>query len=147
MKVILKEDVEHLGRAGDVLDVSDGYCRNFLLPRRLALPATTRSVTQIEHRKRLVADKISRERKAAEEVRKRLEDVACKIAREAGEEDKLFGSVTTRDIADSLAEEGFDIDHRRIKLDAPIKNLGIYHVEVKLATDLTAQVKVWVVAK
>ncbi|NOZ00400.1 MAG: 50S ribosomal protein L9 [Deltaproteobacteria bacterium] len=147
MKVILNQDVEQLGQAGDIVDVSPGYCRNFLIPRGLAVTATTRSVKQIEHRKRMVADRIARGRKSALALKESLEKVACKIAREAGEEDKLFGSVTTRDITVALADEGFEIDHRKVKLESPIKHLGIYHVDVKLATDVAAQVKVWVVAK
>jgi large subunit ribosomal protein L9 len=94
-----------------------------------------------------VADQIAKNRKDAEGLKARLEDVACKITREAGEEDKLFGSVTVRDIADVLAEEGFEIDHRKVILDQPIKHLGVFTVEVKLATDVVAKVKVWVVAK
>lgn len=147
MKVILNQDVDSVGRAGQVLDVADGFGRNYLLPRGLAMLATPRAAAQVEHRKRLVAAKLVRARKEAEALKSRLEDVACKIAREAGEEDKLFGSVTTRDIADALAEEGIEIDHRKVVLDAPIKHLGVYHVDVKLAPDVVAKVKVWVVAK
>lgn len=147
MKVILKQDVEQVGRAGQVVEVSPGFSRNFLIPRGLAVPATAGTVAQIEHRKRLVADSLARARRAAQELKERLETVACRIAREAGEEDRLFGSVTSRDIAAALADEGFEIDHRAIRLDNPIKHLGIYHVEVKLAPEVIAQVKVWVVAK
>jgi large subunit ribosomal protein L9 len=147
MKVILSQDVEQVGKAGTVLEVADGFGRNYLIPRGLALPATARSINQIEHQKRIVADKIAKTRQDAEGLKKRLEDVACKIAREAGEEDKLFGSVTIRDIADALAEEGIVTDHKKIVLDSPIKHLGVYTVEVKLATDVVAKVKVWVVAK
>jgi large subunit ribosomal protein L9 len=147
MKVILNQDVDQVGRAGQVLDVADGFGRNYLIPRGMASPATARSVAQLDHRKRLVEAKLNRERKEAEGLKRRLEDVACKIAREAGEEDKLFGSVTSRDIADALADEGIEVDHKRIVLEAPIKNLGIYHVDVKLGFELIAKVKVWVVAK
>jgi large subunit ribosomal protein L9 len=147
MKVILNQDVEQVGRAGDVKDVADGYGRNFLLPRGLAVLATPRAADQMEHRKRLVHDRIVRERKTAEAVKMKLEEVACKIAREAGEEDKLFGAVTSRDVADALHEEGVEIDHRKILLDQPIKHLGVYTVDVKLATEVIAKVKVWVVAK
>ncbi|MBM4397159.1 MAG: 50S ribosomal protein L9 [Deltaproteobacteria bacterium] len=147
MKVILNQDVDQVGRAGQVLDVSDGFGRNYLLPRGLALLATPRAAQQVEHRKRLVASRLVRQRKDADGLKARLEEVACKIAREAGEEDKLFGSVTTRDIADALAEEGIELDHRKVVLDAPIKNLGVFHVDVKLAPEVVAKVKVWVVAK
>lgn len=147
MKVILNQDVEQVGQAGEIVEVSPGFSRNYLLPRGLAVRATTRSVKQLEHSKRMVADRIARERKGAVALKESLEKVACKIAREAGEEDKLFGSVTTRDITAALADEGFEVDHRNIKLDAPIKQLGIFHVDVKLAPEVLAQVKVWVVAK
>jgi len=147
MKVILSQDVEQVGKAGTVLEVADGFGRNYLIPRGMALPATARSINQVEHQKRIVADKIATARKDAEGLKGRLENVACKVAREAGEEDKLFGSVTIRDIADALAEEGIEIDHRKIVLDQPIKHLGVYSVEVKLSTDVVAKVKVWVVAK
>ena len=147
MKVILSQDVEQVGKAGTVLEVADGFGRNYLIPRGFALPATARSINQVEHQKRVVADKIAKTRKDAEGLKGRLEDVACKIAREAGEEDKLFGSVTIRDIADALAEEGIEVDHKKIVLDAPIKHLGVYTVEVKLAAEVAAKVKVWVVAK
>ena len=147
MKIILNQDVEQVGKAGDVKDVSDGFGRNFLIPRGLAMLATPRASDQMEHRKRLVHDKIVRERKSAEAQKMKLEEVACKIAREAGEEDKLFGSVTTRDVCDALHDEGVEIDHRKIVLDQPIKHLGVYTVDVKLAPEVVAKVKVWVVAK
>ncbi len=147
MKIILSQDVEQVGKAGTVLEVADGFGRNYLIPRGLALPATARSINQIEHQKRIVADKIAKTRQDAEGLKGRLEDVACKIAREAGEEDKLFGSVTIRDIADALAEEGIVVDHKKIVLDSPIKHLGVYTVDVKLAAEVVAKVKVWVVAK
>lgn len=147
MKVILTQDVDQVGKAGQVLDVADGFGRNFLVPRGLAMPATTRSIAQVEHRKRVVADRIARELKTAEALKAKLEGVSCKIAREAGEGDKLFGSVTNRDVADALAEEGIQIDHRAVQLDPPIKDLGAFEVPVKLAPQVVAKVKVWVVAK
>ncbi len=147
MKIILNQDVEQVGKAGDVKDVSDGFGRNFLIPRGLAMLATPRAKDQMEHRQRLVHDKIVRERKSAEAQKMKLEEVACKISREAGEEDKLFGSVTTRDVCDALHEEGVEVDHRKIVLDQPIKHLGVYTVDVKLAPEVVAKVKVWVVAK
>lgn len=147
MKVILKQDVDQVGRAGQVVEVSAGFSRNFLIPRGLAVPASARTLAQVEHRKRVVADQLSRARRAALSLKERLETVSVRIAREAGEEDRLFGSVTSRDIAAALADEGFEVDHRAIRLDNPIKHLGIYPVEVKLAPEVIAQVKVWVVAK
>lgn len=147
MKVILKQDVERVGRAGQVVDVSPGFSRNYLIPRGFAIPATAGSLAQVEHRKRLVTDALARKRRAAIDLKERIEAVACRITREAGEEDRLFGSVTARDIAAAMAEEGFQIDHRAIQIEHPIKHLGIYNVEVKLAPEVTARVKVWVVAR
>jgi len=147
MKVILTQDVDQVGTAGQVLDVADGFGRNYLVPRGLALPATSGSIAQVEHRKRIVADRIARELKTAEALKAKLESVSCKIAREAGEGDRLFGSVTNRDVADALAEEGVQIDHRTIQLEMPIKDLGAFEVPVKLAPKVVAMVKVWVVAK
>jgi large subunit ribosomal protein L9 len=147
MKVILTQDVDQVGSAGQVLDVADGFGRNYLVPRGLAMPATTRSIAQVEHRKRVVADRIARDLKSAEAIKAKLESVSCKIAREAGEGERLFGSVTNRDVADALAEEGIQIDHRTILLDPPIKDLGAFEVSVKLAPQVVAKVKVWVVAK
>jgi large subunit ribosomal protein L9 len=147
IKVILNSDVDSLGHAGQVVDVSDGFGRNYLIPRGLAMRATERNVALLAHKKRVVRDKLVREHRSAEALKSKIEEVACKIAREAGEEDKLFGSVTSRDIADSLADEGIQIDHRKVLLDPPIKHLGVHQVEVKLAPEVVAKVKVWVVAK
>ncbi|MBP7126442.1 50S ribosomal protein L9 [Myxococcota bacterium] len=147
MKVILSQDLETLGRAGDVKEVSDGYARNFLFPRGIALPATRRSMEQIEHQKRLVADRIAAARKAAMGLKERIEATPCKVAREAGEEDRIFGSVTARDIAAALAEEGIEVDHRKIQLEQPLKNLGVFTVPVRLEREVVAEAKVWVVAK
>lgn len=147
MKVILKQDVDQVGRAGDIVEVADGFGRNYLIPKGLAIRATAGSLAQIEHRKRMVEAGIARARKAAVALKERLEGISCRIAREAGEEDKLFGSVTARDIATALAEEGIHVDHRAIQLEKPIKHLGIFPVQIKLARDVVATVRVWVVAK
>lgn len=147
MKVILNQDIEQLGRAGEIKEVADGFGRNYLLPRGLAVLATPRAAAQIEHRKRVVQAKIVREKKNAEALKSKLEQMACKITREAGEEDKLFGSVTARDIADALHDEGIEVDHRKVLLDHPIKHLGVYSVDIKLAPEVIAKLKVWVVAK
>lgn len=147
LRLILNEDVEHLGNVGDIVDVAPGYGRNFLIPRSLAVPATTRNVKQLEHTKRLIAVKRAKAIKTATQLAKRLSEVSVTIAKPVGEEDKLFGSVTNRDIADALAKEGQTLDRRSIQLEKPIKNLGVYSVDVKLHSDVTAQVKVWVVAE
>ena len=147
MKVILLKEVQGLGKPMDTVDVAPGYCRNYLLPKGLAIVASARSLKQVEHNKKMVEARLAKERRKALELKQKLEEISCKVAREAGEGDKLFGSVTNRDIAVALAEEGFSIDHRQISLEAPIKHLGIFYADVKLAPDVVAKVKVWVVAK
>ncbi len=147
LQVILNEDVPHLGNVGDVVEVAAGYGRNFLLPRNLAVLATSRNVKQVEHAQRLVAVKKAKALKTAGDLASRLADVSVTIARAVGEEDKLFGSVTARDIADGLESEGYTIDRRHILVEAPIKNLGVHKIDVKLHADVRAQIKVWVVAE
>ena len=147
LRLILNEDVEHLGTVGDIVDVAPGYARNFLIPRNLAVPATTRNVKQLEHTKRLIAVKRAKALTVAAALSKRLGEVSVTIAKPVGEEDKLFGSVTNRDIADALAKEGFTLDRRNIVLDKPIKNIGVYNVDIKLHAEVATQVKVWVVAE
>lgn len=147
LKVILNEDVPNLGSVGDVVVVAAGYGRNYLIPRNLALPATSRNVKQLGHTRRLIEAKRSRAMKSAGSLAKKLEDVSVTIARAVGEEDRLFGSVTSRDIEDALSAEGYTLDKRNILLEGPIKNLGVHKVDIKLHTDITAQIKVWVVAE
>lgn len=147
MKVILKQDVEMVGKAGEMKNVADGYARNFLVPRGLAVLATSRSIAEVEHRKRMVEAKMRSDLKDAEALKDRLGQVACKIAREVGEEERLFGSVTNRDIAEALNAAGIEIDHRKIVMSAPLKHLGAHEVSVRLSAEVTAVVKVWVVAK
>jgi large subunit ribosomal protein L9 len=147
MKVILNEHIDHLGKAGEIVDVADGFARNFLIPHGKAVLATTRSVKALEHAHRQVQAQLLRERKTAEAMKEALEKIAVNIVHEAGEEDKLFGSVTNRDIAEALVAEGFTVDHKTILLDNPIKTLGTFKVAIKLTTDVSAEIKVRVVAK
>jgi large subunit ribosomal protein L9 len=147
MKVILQEHVEGLGHLGDLLDVSDGYARNFLLPRKKALEASTRNVRALEHTKRVMAEKARKEKLAIEDQAKKLSAVSVVITAQVGKDDKLFGSVTTKDIADELAARGFAVDRRKIQLAHPIKELGTHTVAVKLHRDITASVAVQVVKK
>jgi large subunit ribosomal protein L9 len=145
MRVILKSEVQHLGDAGDIVKVSPGYGRNFLIPRGLAIPASEGSVRELGHQKR-VADAIRRKKlQAAETVAKQLEGTAVSIRRETGEDEKLFGSVTNRDIAQALADEGIEIDRRSIQLDDAIRSIGLFNVPVRLHKDVTAQVRVYVI--
>ena len=145
MKVILRENVDNLGKTGDIVRVSDGYARNFLLPRKLVMIAEETNVRAIEHAKRELSKKRERETKEATEIAKKLEAFSCTISCKVGENEKLFGSVTTADISAALKKGGFDVDRRKIQLDEPIKQLGVVTVPVKLAFDVAAQLKVWVV--
>ena len=147
MQVILKEDVPNLGRSGDVVNVKPGYGRNYLIPRGLAVFATPKNVSRIEHEKRVIEKRSLKLLKDAQAVKDRLEQLSINIARPVGAGDKLYGSVGGRDIADALKEQGVPVDHRKIQLEEPIKSLGMFTVDVKLARDVVAKLKVWVVAK
>jgi large subunit ribosomal protein L9 len=145
MKVILKEDVAKLGSMGDVVAVKDGYARNFLIPKGLAAEANTRSVRQMEHEKRVIQERARKLREAAMGVSEKLAATKVTLRAKAGEEEKLFGSVTAMDIAEALKAEGFDVEKKKIVLGEPIKRLGAYTVEVKLGHDVTASISVEVV--
>jgi len=147
MQVILREDISNLGRTGEVITVKNGYGRNYLIPRGLAVMATPRNVKRLDHEKRVIDKRDEIRQKDAESTKGKLEAVSLTIAKHTGEEDKLFGSVTTRDIADAMKEEGYEVDRRMIQLDQPIKALGVYTVPVKLGREITAELKLWVVAK
>jgi large subunit ribosomal protein L9 len=145
MEIILREHVEHLGRRGDIVSVADGYARNYLLPRKLALPATDGNKKRVERERKLLEAREADERRAAEAVAERLALVEVVVARRVGENDTLYGSVTSADVAASLAEQHVEIDRRKIQLPEPLKALGEYDVPVKLHRDVTGQVKVKVV--
>jgi large subunit ribosomal protein L9 len=147
MEVILREHVDNLGRRGEVVKVADGYARNYLLPRKLALLATDGNKKQIERERAKFDAKEAEERKVAEAVSERLANVEISVARKVGETEALYGSVTSADIADALAAKGFAIDRRKIQLVEPIKKLGTFEVPVKLHRDVVAPVKVQVVAE
>ena len=146
VKLILTEDVPSLGEAGDVVNVKPGFARNFLLPQGKAVPATDAKVKEIEHHKRVIAERVSRERKQLEGERERLERVELEIAANAGEEGKLLGSVTSAQVAELLEARGFSIDRRKIQLDEPIKELGDHVVAVRLHRDVVARVRIKVSA-
>jgi large subunit ribosomal protein L9 len=147
MEVILREHVDNLGRRGDLVKVADGYARNYLLPRKLALLATDGNKKVIEREKVKFDAKEAEEQKVAQAVADRLATVEIEITRKVGETDALFGSVTNADVADALAAKGFDIDRRKIQLHEPIKKLGDYTVPVKLHRDVTVPLKVKVSAE
>jgi large subunit ribosomal protein L9 len=147
MQVILKEDVHNLGKAGELVTVRPGFGRNFLIPQGKAVLATAGNVKEIEHQKKLIAAKNAAAAKDAQSIADRLASITVQIERQAGEESKLFGSVTSRDITEFLAEKGVTVDHRKIHLAEPIKTIGEHTVEIKLGSGVTGHIKVVVAAK
>jgi len=147
MEVILREHVDHLGQRGEVVKVADGYARNYLLPRKLALVVTEANKRQIERERAKFEAREAEDRKVAEAVAARLANADITIARKVGETEALYGSVTSSDIAEALAAKGFDVDRRKLQLADPIKQLGEFDVPVKLHRDVTTTVKVRVVAE
>lgn len=145
MKVILRKEHDKLGQVGSVVDVKDGYARNFLIPKGLAYAATEGNMRTLEEEKRQASQRLEKEKKSGEKLAEELEKVSITIQMKVGEDEKLFGSVTSQMIADALKEKGFEIDKRVIDLEEPIKALGIYTVNVKLHQSVTGKVKVWVV--
>lgn len=147
MRVILRENLDNLGKAGEVVSVRPGYGRNYLLPNGLAVPATEKDEARLQHEQRAIAARIAKLAKQLQSEADRLAQVSVSLSRAVGEEDKLYGSVTNRDIAEALAEQGIKIDAKKIVLDEPIKTLGMTEVPVKLGHDVSAKIKVWVVKK
>jgi len=147
MEVILKEDVDNLGHRGDVVKVAEGYGRNFLLPRKLAMQATEANKAVIEQMKAAAARRSATEKTQAEALVAKLEPIVLSFTRKSGEAGHLFGSVTSADIAAGLAAEGFEIDRRKIQLPEPLKSVGDFSVAIKLHREVTAQVKVKVLAE
>lgn len=145
MRVILLKDVESLGSAGEVVQVKDGFGRNFLIPRQEALIATDASVAQFESRRKQHEAVAESERRAAEALAKKLETDSLTAQVKVGEEDRLFGSVTVQNVAELLEEKGYEIERRAIHLQDAIRELGVYNVEVRLHPDVKATVKLWVV--
>ena len=142
MEVILKEDVNNLGHRGDVVKVADGYGRNYLLPEKLAIEATSANKAVIEQMKSSALRKSAQEKAGAEELSTRLNDVVLTFERKAGEHEQLFGSVTATDIAHELEAKGFTVDRRKIHLDEPLKTVGEFHVPIRLHREVTAHVQV-----
>ena len=147
MEVILREHVEHLGRRGDVVKVAEGYARNYLLPRKLALAVTDNNKRQIEREKKIAEARDAEERGQAEAIAQRLTQLDVEIPRRVGENDTLYVSVTSQDIAQALKDKGFDVDKRKIALAEPLKALGETAVPIKIHRDVTAQLRVKVVAQ
>ncbi len=145
MKVILKEDIANLGRMGDVVEVAPGYARNFLIPKKKAFETTAKNLKAIEHQKKLLVDQMKRGNKEAEALAIRINESSITIPVQVGEEEKLFGSVTNKDIGEALAKEGIEVDKHKILLEKPLKELGIFTVPIKLHPEVTANLKVWIV--
>lgn len=145
MKIILREEVPDLGAKGDVINVAAGYARNFLIPRKLAFEATPSNLKIYEEELKQKQVRANKEKRLSEKMAHDLEKVSCTAPVPVGEEDRVFGSVTTQTIAELLKEKGFDIDKRKILLEEPLKALGVYTVPIKLHTEVEAKIKVWVV--
>jgi len=147
MKVILKQNVDSLGKAGDAVKVADGYARNYLIPKGFAVEASNRSLKAFENEKKQIMKKIETEKKKAEAMVERLAGVTVSLTRRVGEQDKLFGSVTTKDIEKSLSELGIEIDKKMILLEEPIKTPGEFVAKIKLQPGITTEIKITVVAE
>ena len=147
MQIILTQDVANLGKAGELVSVRPGYGRNYLVPRGFAVSATVRNKNRLDHDRAVIERKVEKERATATEIATRINGMTLQFERMVGEDEKLFGSVTNRDIADQLKKANVDIDHRTIALEHPIKALGKYEVPVRLAAGVVATLKFWVVGK
>ncbi len=145
MKVILKEDVKNLGAMGQIIDVSVGYVRNILSPRGLAVEANVKNIKSLEHQKRIIQEKAKKVKNQAQDLSAKISAMTLVIKTKSGDEGKLFGSVTSMDIAEALKNEGIEIDKKKIDIEEPIKRLGVYTVNLKLHSEIPTQVNVQVV--
>jgi large subunit ribosomal protein L9 len=142
MKVILTKDLENLGRAGALVEVKPGYGRNFLLPRKLALPATEKNIRQLEHQKSGILARAAKEKSNMTAMANKLNAIEVRFTRKVGEQNKLFGSVTSKDVHEQLASQGYELERKQVHLPEPLKEVGTHQVEVKLHAEVTAKVKV-----
>jgi large subunit ribosomal protein L9 len=147
MQLILTQDVDNLGKAGELVSVRPGYGRNYLVPRGMAVSATVRNKNRLEHEKALIEKRVAKERASATELAGRINGMTLQFERMVGEDEKLFGSVTSADIAEQLKKAGIEIDRRWVQLDSAVKALGKYETSVKLSAGVTATLKFWVVGK
>ena len=145
MKVILREDVRNIGSMGQIIDVADGFGRNYLVPRGLAVEANTKNIKSLEHEKKVIQEKAKKIRNQAQDLAGKISNTTLVIKAKAGEEGKLFGSVTTMDIAEQLKKEGFDIDKKKISMEEPIKRIGSHAVKIKIHPEIATEVKVQVI--
>ena len=147
MKVILTKDLDNLGRAGAMVEVKTGYGRNYLLPRNLAVLATAKNIRQLDHQKAGILSRASKEKQNMTAMAQKLSAIEVRFSRKVGEQNKLFGSVTSKDVHEQLAAQGYQIERRQVHLPEPLKEVGTHEVEVKLHPEVTAKVKVTVVAE
>lgn len=147
MQVILTQDVTNVGKAGELVTVKSGFGRNYLVPQGFAVSATVHNKTRLEHEKVQIERRVAKEKAEANEIATKISGMTLQFERKVGEDEKLFGSVTNRDIAEQLKKAGIELDHRTIHLDTAVKALGKYEVPVKLAAGVTATLKFWVVSK
>ncbi|MGA1825869.1 MAG: 50S ribosomal protein L9, partial [bacterium] len=144
MKVILKKDIDKLGAIGTMVNVKEGYARNYLFPKKYAVCADAKNIKQLEHQKRIEAKIKSKFKRECGDLALRIEKASCTLVRKSGENERLFGSVTAMDIAENLKEQGIDIDRKKIVLESPIKSVGVFTVPIKIHSEITANLKVWV---
>ncbi len=142
MEVILKQAVDKLGEAGALVKVADGYARNFLVPKGLAVKATKNNMAMLRHEKALIEQREQKEIQDAQRIANKIRSLSCVMKRQAGEQDKLFGSVTSHDVADFLIASGIDIDRKKVHLEEPIKSLGVHRVPIKVHPEVTAELKI-----
>jgi len=146
MKIILTNNLENLGSAGDVVEVADGYGRNYLIPRKLAVRATKGNLTQVEQIKKALANREEKRKKNLTSLAENLDGISLDIPVQVGEDDRVFGGVTPQMITDALRAKGFNIERKAVQLDEPIRQLGVYNIEIKLHTDIRPQIRIWVVS-
>ena len=145
MKVILRQDYDSLGKIGEIVQVKNGYARNFLIPRQIAISVTPKNMRILEEDQKMAARRKNKDRRQSESMAEELEKISLTAALAVGEEDRVFGSVTAQTIAELLKEKGYDIDKRKIHIEEPIKALGIYSVTIKLQSEVEAKIRVWIV--
>ncbi|MBM4135779.1 MAG: 50S ribosomal protein L9 [Nitrospira sp.] len=145
MKVILKEDVKNIGKMGDIVNVADGHARNYLVPKGLALEANMKNIKSLEHEKRIIQEKAKKLKNVAQDIAEKITTISLTMKAKAGDEGKLFGSITTKDIAEALKNEGIEVDKKKISLEEPIKRLGSYSVNVKIHPEISTQLTIQVI--
>jgi len=147
MEVILTEEVANLGESGEIVKVKAGYGRNYLIPKGIAIKATSKNKARLEHEQRVIELKRAKQIKTAEDLKEKLEDITITIPKKVGENEKLYGSVTKKEIVDALAKNNLQIEKRQLELNKPIKEIGVQNIDIKLTQGITAKLKVWIVSE